>query len=139
MSNNPYFNGADVRRHELLADVAEQIARRLIENHQVDQDKAVDVGNALADFLADHWKGQNVYIAGDQSYKLAERDWEIFARMERGNASDLAREFDISVVRVYQIHRRCLAEYRKRTQHDLFNDGGEGTTEAPAEAPKESA
>lgn len=111
---------ADVRRHELLADVAEQTARRLIERHALDEGLAVDVGNALADFLAEHWKGQNVYIVGDQAYKLAERDWEIFRRMERGNAHELAKEYGISYIRVYQIHKRCLAEYRRRTQPDLF-------------------
>jgi Zn-dependent protease len=35
--------------------------------------------------------------------------------MERGNAPDLAREFDLSEVRVHQIYKRCLKEYRART------------------------
>lgn len=123
---------ADVRRHELLADVAEQTARRLIEKHTLDEAVAVDVGNAIADFLADHWKGQNVYIVGDQAYKLAERDWEIFRRMERGNAHELAKEFGISYIRVYQIHKRCLAEYRKRTQPDLFAPPAEVAETGPS-------
>lgn len=117
---NPLSNPAEVRRHELLADMAEQAAHHLITKHGVEEEKAFDVGNALADFLAEHWKGQHVYFVSDQAYRHAERDWEIFRRMGRGNAHDLAREFGISYVRVHQIYRRCLAEYRRRTQHDLF-------------------
>lgn len=125
----PSSNPAEVRRHELLADMAEQAAHHLITKHGVEEEKAFDVGNALADFLAEHWKGQHVYFVSDQAYRLSERDWEIFRRMKRGAAHDLAREFDISYVRVHQIYRRCLAEYRRRTQHDLFP-----TADVPGEA-----
>lgn len=114
----------DLRRHDLLADVAEQVARRLIEKHETAEDAAIDVGNVIADFLAAHWAGQNVYFVYDKAFKLSERDWEIFRRMERGNAHELAREYGISFVRVYQIYKRCLVEYRKRTQHDLFAQDG---------------
>lgn len=116
----PHVSGTDARRHELLADVAERIAQRLIEKHAIGEDAACDVGNDLADFLADHWKGQTFYLPADQAYRLDQRDWEIFRRMERGTAPDLAREFGISKVRVHQVYKRCLAEYRARTQHSLF-------------------
>ncbi|MGA0569605.1 Mor transcription activator family protein [Variovorax sp. VNK109] len=111
---------AEARRHELLADVAEQAAVQLMKKHGVAEEQAIDVGNHLADWLAEHWKGQNIYIVGDQSFRLSKRDWEIFRRMERGNAHELAREFGISYVRVHQIYRRCLVEWRKRSQNDLF-------------------
>lgn len=124
--SNPFDTPANARRHELLADVAEHTARRLMEKHGVAEQTAVDVGNDLADLLADHWKGQNIYIVGDQQFKLSQRDWEIFRRMERGNANDLAREYGISAVRVHQIHRRCLAEFRARSQGGLFDGIPEG-------------
>lgn len=113
-------NPNDERRHELLADCAEQAAKRLIEKHEIDEDVACDIGNDLADFLADHWKGQTFYLPADQEYRLNKRDWEIFRRMERGNANDLAKEFNISKVRVHQVYKRCLTEYRARTQGGLF-------------------
>ncbi len=116
----PQATGTDARRHELLADVAERVAQRLIEKHGIGEDAACDAGNDLADFLADHWKGQTFYLPADQAYRLDQRDWDIFRRMERGNAPDLAREFGISKVRVHQVYKRCLAEYRARTQHSLF-------------------
>jgi Mor family transcriptional regulator len=116
----PPESQTDARRHELLADVAERIAQRLIEKHAVDDEIACDIGNDLADFLADHWKGQTFYLPADQAYRLNQRDWEIFRRMERGKANELAMELGISKVRVHQVYKRCLAEYRARTQNSLF-------------------
>lgn len=112
---------ADVRRHELLADIAEQTATQLI-GAGVPDEKACDIGNKLADFFSTHWNGQNIYMVADSQYKLSKRDQEIFRRMERGNAHDLARELGISYVRVYQIYRRCLAVARARRQPGLFED-----------------
>jgi Mor family transcriptional regulator len=112
--------GTEKRRHDLLADLAESCAQRLVEKQGMTEEAAADVGNAIADFVADHWKGQTFYLPADQAYRLNERDWEIFRRMERGAAADLAMEFGITKVRVYQVYKRCLEEYRRRTQHALF-------------------
>jgi Mor family transcriptional regulator len=116
----PTSVGADLRRHELLSDLAEQAARRLMEKHGISEEAAGDIGNELADFIADHWSGQDLYFPSDQSFRLNTRDWEIFRRMERGYAPDLAREYGISTVRIYQIYKRCLVAYRALTQHSLF-------------------
>jgi Mor family transcriptional regulator len=113
---------ADIRRHEMLQDLAEASANHLIREHAVDQAVACDLGNTIADFLCNHWKGQNVYIPADTPFKMSARDLEIYRRMERGNAPDLAREFNLSFVRVYQIYRRMLAINRARLQPGLFGD-----------------
>ncbi|MBI2770036.1 MAG: hypothetical protein HYX47_10460 [Burkholderiales bacterium] len=112
--------GPEARRHELLADIAERIAQRLIEKHGMEQDAACNVGNDLADFLADKWKGQTFYFPADQSYRLNQRDWIIFQRMERGEAPELALEFGLTTVRIHQIYKRALLEFRARNQHTLF-------------------
>lgn len=113
---------ADIRRHELLADVAENAAKRLIDKHSLDPDLACDIGNDLADFLSEHWKGQNVYMNADAQFKLSRRDLQIYQRMQRGNAHELAMEFGLSYVRIYQIYKRCLAVARSRLQPALFED-----------------
>lgn len=127
MSTEPGENNAHARRHQLLAEVAEKSAIRLIEVHKMDPEKACDIGNDLADFLSQNWRGQNIYINADAQFYLSKRDHEIYMRMERGNAYDLAKEFGISYVRVYQIYKRCLAIARSRTQPGLFEEpaGGE--------------
>lgn len=122
MSNDLVETNADIRRHELLAEVAEQAAKRLIDKHKMDVEMAADIGNDMADFLAEHWKGQNVYITADAPFKASQRDREIFNRMTRGNAHELAKEYGIGYVRVYQINKRCLAIARKRNQPELFAD-----------------
>jgi Mor family transcriptional regulator len=120
MSTPMVETSADIRRHELLADVAEQTAKRLIEKHAITEEVAMDVGNDLADFFSTHWNGQNIYMVADSQYKLSQRDIEIFNRMTRGNAHELAREMKISYVRVYQIHKRVLAALRAKRQPSLF-------------------
>lgn len=122
MSTEMVETNADVRRHELLADVAEQIAKRLIKKHSMDPEAAGDIGNDMADFLSEHWKGQNIYITADAPFKLSQRDVRIYSRMRRGNAHEIAKEEGISYVRVYQIYKRCLAAARSRTQPALFED-----------------
>jgi Mor family transcriptional regulator len=125
----PPETATEARRHELLADVAEQAALRLIEKHQIEEEAAGDVGNAIADFLAEHWKGQSIYMPGDQAFRLNARDWEIFRRFERGNANELAKEFGVSKVRIHQVYKRCLTEYRARIQSSLFADTSEGASQ----------
>lgn len=113
-------SNADARRHELLADLAEQSARFLSEKHGIDQDVAADIGNSLADFFCDHWHGQSIYMVSDAAFKLSKRDLEIYRRMERGNAMEISRELGISYVRVYQIYKRVLTAMRAKVQPQLF-------------------
>lgn len=126
------FDSANAaKRHEMLSDVAEAAAKMLIEKHGIDQDVAIEVGNGVADLLASRWRGQQIYMVSDRGFQLSRRDWEIFERMRRGNANDLAAEYGISFVRIHQIYKRCLAEARRRIQPGLFGeaesaDNGDG-------------
>lgn len=108
-------NKTQIRRNNLLEDVAETIAGKLIKELKIPEEKAADIGNALADFLADHWKKQTIYIPEDWRYKTRERDQEIYEEMTRGNANEIAAKFGISAVRVYQIYRRIRED---KQQHE---------------------
>ena len=109
----------DARRNELFADMAEQAAKHLMNKHAFDQEVAVDVGNHLAEFVFSHWNGQSIYISS--AHKLSKRDLEIYHRMGRGNADEIAKDYGISFVRVYQIYRRVLAAARAKAQPSLFD------------------
>ena len=61
-------------------------------------------------------------MVADSQFKLSKRDQEIYQRMQRGNAHELAKEYGLSYVRVYQIYKRCLAVARSRRQPGLFED-----------------
>jgi Mor family transcriptional regulator len=121
-------SAAEIRRHEMLQDVAESSAQFLIREHKMGPEMAGDVGNFVADFLCDHWGGQGIYIPVDSAYKMRERDQQIYARLRLGNAHDLAREFGISYVRAYQIHKRLLAANRARLQPQLFGETTDETS-----------
>lgn len=114
-------NKADARRSELLQEVAEVTGLELIKAHGIPEEKAQDVGNAIADFLADHWKGQTIYIPGAWRYKCLERDWEIHKRMARGNSNELAAEYGVSQVRIYQIYKRCQLQLRQQREQSKTN------------------
>jgi Mor family transcriptional regulator len=122
MNEGIVVSKADIRRHELLEDVAEQAAQMLIAKHGLPGEVACDIGNGLADFLSEHWSGQTVYITADTPFKMSQRDMRIYRRMERGNAHDIAREEGISFVRVYQIYKRMLAIARAKAQPGLFEE-----------------
>jgi hypothetical protein len=98
--NFPPETATDARRHELLADLAEHVAQRLIEKHGMAEDAACDVGNSLADFLAEHWKGQTSTCPATRRSSSTSAIGRSSRRFERGNANELAREFNISKVRV---------------------------------------
>lgn len=110
------MNKSGARRSELFQDIAENVASELIKSCQLPDKQAADIGNKLSDFLIQHWKGQTIYIPSDYKYKNSARDEEICARMSRGNAYELAAEYGISYVRVYQIYRRHLEEKRQQLQ-----------------------
>lgn len=112
--------------HQLLQDLAERAAQFAIDALKIDPDKGIDFGNNLADFLSQHWQGQSIYISADARYHHTERDLEIFRRMKRGNANEIAKDLGISFVRVHQIHRRLLAELKAQLQPTLFADAEDG-------------
>jgi Mor family transcriptional regulator len=123
MSTDLVETNADKRRHELLADLAEQSAKFALEKLAglgITEEQALELGNDLADFICTHWNGQNIYMVSDAQYKLSKRDLMIYERMQRGNAHELAKELGISYVRVYQVYKRCLAAARAKSQPQLF-------------------
>ena len=123
------LNKSVARRHELLQGLAEHMAVHMGKKYQTPNEQAMEIGNYLADCLVDHWKGQTIYIPSDSSYKRSARDIEICERMERGNAHEIAAEFGLSYVRVYQINARYLAEKRQ-------NKNTLTSSKAPAPHPK---
>lgn len=106
------MNKAESRRNDLLLDVSECISKGMLKIDGITVEQAADIGNQVADHLAEPWKGQSIYIPSDRLHKNSERDEEICRRMRRGNAQDLAMEYGISYVRVYSIYRRYLDQKR---------------------------
>jgi len=111
-------NKSEQRRAELLASVAECCANELARNHGVAEDSAIETGNAISDFLAEYWGGSSFYIPRDFKFIASVRDLEIFERMQRGNAHELATEYGLSYVRIYQIVHKVSAQRKAQRASD---------------------
>lgn len=121
MSLQDLVNAATARRHAFLSETAETLAHFAVEHLGLSEDDAAAMGNRLAEFICTQWSKQSIYFPADEAFKNSPRDWEIFMAMERGNAPEIARQHGLTVVRVYQIYKRCRAEMQRRTQPDLFS------------------
>lgn len=106
---------------ELLVDLAEQCAVALRESAGLDRDKADQVGREIADRMAAHWGGQNIYFPMGLSIKLSRRDRQIYDKFNGHNQSDLAREFGVSLQWVYKIIKAVRKEEIARRQVDMFS------------------
>ncbi|MDR0996767.1 MAG: hypothetical protein LBL69_03775 [Zoogloeaceae bacterium] len=93
------------RGPELLLDLADQCAASLIELLRIAPSEAESVGREIAGRMASHWGGQNLYFPMGLSYRLSQRDREIFAKFNGRNHAALAQEFGVSVQWIYRIVR----------------------------------
>ncbi len=111
---------------ELLSDLALHTADVTRKLCGVDPEKAVEVGQAVADLMADLWGGQLIYFPKGMIRTLSKRDREIYAKFDGSNQGALAKEFNMSIQWVYRIVKLMRAEELARRQHGLF-DGSIGT------------
>jgi Mor family transcriptional regulator len=107
---------------ELLSDLAAHVAATLIDFLGTDKDQADQVGMELANRMAGVWGGQNIYFPMGLSYKLSQRDLEIYSKFTGNNHSDLAREYHCSLQWIYKIVKTMRAEELARRQGGLFDD-----------------
>lgn len=105
---------------ELLTDLSQQVAHMLVELATVPQDVAGAIGKEVADRMALHWGGQNLYFPMGKALKLSQRDRQIYAEFNGDNHSELARKFGLSLQWVYAIVKAVRQEEIDRRQGKLF-------------------
>ncbi|MDZ7887723.1 MAG: Mor transcription activator family protein [Pseudomonas sp.] len=106
---------------ELLLDLTQHISHALGELISLDTEQAEHVAKEVADRMAAHWGGQNIYFPMGLSIKLSKRDRQIFDKFNGHNQSDLAREFGVSLQWVYKIIKAVRKEEIARRQVDMFS------------------
>jgi len=111
----------EVLRLELLQDI-ESHARQIVADHGISQDVAEQVSIAIADFLADHWGGQNISFPKDYHYKLASRDLEIYRRFNGTNYHVLVKETGMTERGLRKLIDRVHRREVNRNQPRLFED-----------------
>lgn len=104
---------------EVLKELADHFAN-LLAAHGIDPDKAEEIGRAAAEFLREHWGGQNVYLPKGKLFKLSERDLMIWEKWNGRNVLELCREFDITRARLYQILAIVRAREVSKRQMSLL-------------------
>lgn len=107
---------------ELLLDLAQQVAHALGELIAVDQERAEHIGKAVAERMAAHWGGQNIYFPMGLTMKLSRRDRQIYDKFNGHNQNELAREFGVSVQWIYKIIKAVRKEEVARRQGDMFTE-----------------
>lgn len=104
---------------ELLADLAEQLALKLRE-HGIESEKAAEAGFFAADYVRTHWGGQKIYLLKGVQYEFHMRDMKIFEQFDGHNHAELAKEYNLTEVRIYQIVKAVKAELIRKRQGALF-------------------
>ncbi|RAS18902.1 Mor family transcriptional regulator [Microvirgula sp. AG722] len=114
--------GADFKSKgpELLVDLAQHTAVALTELLGIEPARAEQAGREIADRMAAHWGGQNIYFPMGLSYKLSQRDQQIYDAFNGTNHSDLARKYGVSLQWIYKIVKTVRQEETARRQGDMF-------------------
>ncbi len=107
---------------ELLVDLAQHVAFALTELLGIDQERAEHAGREIANRMAAHWGGQNIYFPMGLSYKLSQRDQQIFDEFNGINHSELARKYGVSLQWIYKIVKTVRQEEIAKRQGKLFTD-----------------
>lgn len=105
---------------ELLVDLAQHVAFTLAELIGLDEEKAEQAGREIANRMAAHWGGQNIYFPMGLTYKLSQRDQQIYDEFNGTNHSDLARKYGVSLQWIYKIVKTVRQEEIARRQGDMF-------------------
>ncbi|MBI5626094.1 MAG: DNA-binding protein [Nitrosomonadales bacterium] len=94
--------------------MAERLIARGIANNI-----AAETGTEVADDIASHWGGQNVYFPFDMA---ARRNAQIYAKFTGDNHDKLAMEFNVSVQHIYRVLKIMLTAEKASRQPGLFPD-----------------
>ncbi|WP_137937797.1 Mor transcription activator family protein [Chitinivorax sp. B] len=88
---------------ELLVDLAQHVAASLVELAKLDQAHSEQVGWEIAERMASHWGGQNVYFPMGLTQRISERDQLIYQEFTGTNHAELARKYGVSLQWIYKI------------------------------------
>jgi len=107
---------------ELLNDLRDHVCIAVQELLSSTPEQATQVGREVADRMAAHWGGQQLYFPMGLSIRISERDRQLYKEFNGTNQSDLARKYECSLQWVYKIIRTVKAEEFAARQRPLFPD-----------------
>jgi Mor family transcriptional regulator len=101
--------GAKKKYPEVLLDIA-TIAGDHFAKHGWPAEKAAQAGFELSEHVRKLLGGHSIYIPKGVVYQRSERDEEICRKFTGDNQCHLAEEYNLTMMRIYQIIKRGLLE-----------------------------
>ena len=84
-----------LKRHEVLQELQDVIARQLMELDTA-PDAASVTASSVVDYLSTYWAGQVVSFPKDVQYKLTLKELEIYDQFNGRNKDELARAYGMT-------------------------------------------
>ncbi|MCY1404462.1 Mor transcription activator family protein [compost metagenome] len=106
---------------ELLAGLAEIVAKVVKEVLSASDELAEAVGVEVAEQMARMWGGQLIYIPKDVQSRAATLHQNIYDDWTGHNQRALAQKYGVSLPHVYTVIKRVHARVVGRNQPDLFS------------------
>ena len=110
-------NRALLKRHELLAELQDVVARQLTDM-DVAADAAALVAAFLVDYLSTYWAGQVVSLPQDAFYKLTLKELEVLTLFRGDNYDQLARQFNMTPRGMRKLIARILDRIKEQRAAD---------------------
>jgi len=111
-------------RHEVYEGTSDKVKKMLLEDFSLplDEKQASWIANQVCNYLSEYWAGQTITFAKDYYYKIDERDFEIFGKVNQRNFNDVAREYKLTPNGLYRVINRIKQRAIKRAgQQDIFD------------------
>ncbi|NMG48253.1 transcriptional regulator [Azoarcus communis] len=105
---------------ESLGLVANAAYTWLTENLKLEHQPAAEAAMSIAERVRKELGGGFHYIPKGRDYELSHRDRAIYGKFRGDNYQQLAREYDLTEMRIRQIVERCRAADIKSRQSGLF-------------------
>lgn len=105
---------------ELLADLAAQIGQYLVDKAEFDPEKAAEIGFETAEHVRRHWGGGSAYFPKGVAYELSKRDYAIWSEFNGRNVTMLAKQYQLTEMRIYQIVKAVQREEVAKRQRSLL-------------------
>lgn len=118
----PLHDLLDANYPARLREVAECLYMQLIDDKELqhyERSKLAQLAINQTEYLSQELGGVTFYMVKGTSHKYSQRDKAVWERFNGQNYEDLAREFQISVMRVRQIVEKMRAEFIAQNQRSL--------------------
>lgn len=104
----------------VLDDIRAHIEQALAQS-AIDELIADDVAVKVFNSMAKHWGGQLIYFPKGIALKVSNRNKQIWGDFRGNNYVELAKKYDLTVQRIYQIVAECRRIEATQRQGNLFN------------------